>query len=213
MSGHRAGDAVDGRRVVLWRHGETAWNAQDRFQGTTDVELTAGGLAQARASARTLASYGPDTIIASDLKRAAATAAELAAFLGVPVTHDEGLREAYAGQWQGLTFHEIRENFSEEYAKWRRGESVRRGGGELDTEVAARAGRVVRRHVEELCDGGTLVVVTHGGTIRALTGSLLGLDPSWWMSLHGLGNCGWRVLNVSGGRWRLDGSEPAILES
>ena len=207
-----AGDAVGARRVVLWRHGQTAWNAQDRFQGTTDVELTAEGFAQARASARTLDSFSPDAIVASDLKRAAATAAELAALVGLRVAHDEGLREAYAGRWQGLTFHQIRADFAEEYAAWKRGESVRRGGGELDSEVAARAVRVVRRHLAGLDDGGTLVVVTHGGTIRALTGCLLGLDPARWMSLPGLANCAWRVLRVSGDRWSLDDAAPVVCE-
>ncbi|EPH41945.1 putative phosphoglycerate mutase GpmB [Streptomyces aurantiacus JA 4570] len=64
-----------GCRIILWRHGQTAWNLERRFQGTTDIELTDEGLAQARRAARLLASLKPDAIIASDLRRAAATAA------------------------------------------------------------------------------------------------------------------------------------------
>lgn len=96
-----------GRRVILWRHGQTAWNVERRFQGTTDVELTETGVAQARRAARLLASLQPDAIVSSDLSRAANTAAELVALTGLQVTHDEALRETYAGLWQGLTHDEI----------------------------------------------------------------------------------------------------------
>ncbi len=174
-----------------------------RFQGTTDVELTETGIAQARRAARLLAGLKPDAIIASDLKRAARTAAELAALTGLDVTLDEALRETYAGVWQGLTHEEIIERHGEQYAAWKRGEPVRRGGGELETEVADRAAPVVLRHVEKLPEDGTLVVVSHGGTIRTTIGRLIGLDPHHWESLGGLTNCCWSVLGESVRGWRL----------
>ncbi|GAA2440672.1 histidine phosphatase family protein [Streptomyces macrosporus] len=192
-----------GRRIVLWRHGQTAWNLERRFQGTTDIELTEAGVAQARRAARQLAALGPDAIIASDLKRAVDTAAELAAVTGLEVTYDEGLRETYAGVWQGLTHEEIMERHGEEYAAWKRGEPVRRGGGELETEVADRAAPVVERSAEKLPDGGVLVVVSHGGTIRTTIGRLLGLEPRSWEALGGLSNCCWSVLGEGARGWRL----------
>ncbi|MFD1656914.1 histidine phosphatase family protein [Streptomyces caeni] len=192
-----------GRRLILWRHGQTMWNVERRFQGSTDVELTEAGLAQARRSARLLASLEPDAIVASDLRRAAATAAELAALTGLHVTHDESLRETYAGVWQGLTHEEIIARYGEEYAAWKRGEPVRRGGGELETEVADRAAPVVLRHAEKLPDGGTLVVVSHGGTIRTTIGRLIGLEARHWESLGGLSNCSWSVLGEGVRGWRL----------
>ncbi len=188
---------------MLWRHGQTAWNLERRFQGTTDIELTETGVAQARRAARQLAALGPDAIIASDLRRAVDTAAELAAVTGLQVTYDEGLRETYAGVWQGLTHEEIMERHGEEYAAWKRGEPVRRGGGELETEVADRAAPVVERNVEKLPDGGVLVVVSHGGTIRTTIGRLLGLEPSSWEALGGLTNCCWSVLGEGARGWRL----------
>lgn len=192
-----------GRRIILWRHGQTSWNVERRFQGTTDVELTAAGVAQARRAARLLAGLGPDAIIASDLRRAVDTAAELAALTGLEVTLDEGLRETYAGVWQGLTHDEIIARYGEEYAAWKRGEPVRRGGGELETEVADRAAPVVLGHVEKLPGDGTLVVVSHGGTIRTTIGRLLGLEPHNWESLGGLTNCCWSVLGEGARGWRL----------
>ncbi|MCT2590412.1 histidine phosphatase family protein [Streptomyces sp. N2-109] len=192
-----------GRKVVLWRHGQTSWNLERRFQGSTDIPLTDDGVAQARRSARLLASLRPDAIIASDLRRTVATAAELAALTGLTVTHDENLRETYAGAWQGLTHEEILAAFGEQYAAWKRGELVRRGGGELETEVADRAAPVIERSVEKLPDEGTLVVVSHGGTIRTSIGRMLGLQPSTWEALGGLSNCCWSVLGESLRGWRL----------
>ncbi|MGW1889072.1 histidine phosphatase family protein [Streptomyces sp. NPDC002004] len=188
---------------MLWRHGQTAWNLERRFQGSTDIELTQTGVTQARRAARLLASLKPDAIVASDLKRAAATARELASVTGLGVTHDEALRETYAGVWQGLTHDEIIERYGDQYAAWKRGEPVRRGGGELETEVADRAAPVVRRHLEKLPDEGTLVVVSHGGTIRTTIGRMLGLDPHHWESLGGLSNCCWSVLGQGARGWRL----------
>ncbi|MFF3750285.1 histidine phosphatase family protein [Streptomyces sp. NPDC002018] len=200
MNGSKGGR---GRRVVLWRHGQTAWNVERRFQGSTDIELAATGVAQARRSARLLASLKPDAIISSDLQRAAATAAELAAITRLDVSYDASLRETFAGAWQGLTHEEIVERFGEQYAAWKRGEAVRRGGGELETEVADRAAPVVLHHAEKLPDNGTLVVVSHGGTIRTTIGRLLGLEAHHWEGLGGLSNCCWSVLGEGARGWRL----------
>jgi probable phosphoglycerate mutase len=198
-----AGKPGRGRRVILWRHGQTAWNVERRFQGSTDVELTETGIAQARRAAGLLVHLRPDAIVASDLSRAAATAAELSVCTGLEVTLEEGLRETYAGVWQGLTHEEIIARYGDEYAAWKRGEPVRRGGGELETEVADRAAPVVLRHAEKLPEDGTLVVVSHGGTIRTTIGRLLGLEPHSWESLGGLTNCCWSVLGEGARGWRL----------
>ncbi|WP_405692125.1 histidine phosphatase family protein [Streptomyces sp. NBC_00057] len=192
-----------GRRIVLWRHGQTAWNLEHRFQGSTDIALTEAGVGQAQRAARLLASLKPAAIVASDLQRAAATAAELAAITGLEVAHDAGLRETYAGAWQGLTHEEIVELYGEQYAAWKRGEPVRRGGGELETEVADRAAPVVLGNAEKLPDSGTLVVVSHGGTIRTTIGRLLGLEAHHWEGLGGLSNCCWSVLGEGARGWRL----------
>ncbi|MER8235970.1 histidine phosphatase family protein [Streptomyces sp. NPDC101490] len=192
-----------GRRIVLWRHGQTSWNLERRFQGSTDIELTETGVAQARRAARLLAALEPDAIVASDLKRAAATAAELATLTGHSVAHYSALRETYAGEWQGLTHDEIVTRYGDQYAAWKRGEPVRRGGGELESEVADRAAPVVLDHADKLPRDGTLVVVSHGGTIRTTIGRLLGLEARHWESLGGLSNCCWSVLGEGARGWRL----------
>ena len=195
--------AESGRRIVLWRHGQTAWNLEQRFQGTTDIPLTEVGVAQARRAARMLAALAPDRVITSDLQRAVATAAELTGLTGQTATRYEGLRETYAGEWQGLTHEEILARYGEQYTAWKRGEPVRRGGGELETEVADRAAPVVLAEADKLPANGLLVVVSHGGTIRTTIGRLLGLDPRSWESLGGLSNCCWSVLGEGARGWRL----------
>ncbi|MFE4972805.1 histidine phosphatase family protein [Kitasatospora sp. NPDC056651] len=193
-----------GPRIVFWRHGQTSWNLESRFQGTTDIELTGQGVLQAQRAARLLSGLRPDLLISSDLQRARRTAAELAEVTGLDVQHHEGLRETYAGSWQGLTNAEIRERFPEEHEAWAAGEPVRRGGGgELATEVADRSVPVVLEAVAKLPEDGTLVVVSHGGTIRTMLGRLLDLEPSRWERFGGLSNCCWSVLGHGARGWRL----------
>ena len=188
----------------MWRHGRTQWNLERRFQGQTDVPLDEDGRAQAERSARLLAALEPDLIVSSDLQRAADTAQELARIAGLPVSYEPGLRETYGGRWQGLTIEEIDERYPHEVAAWRRGEQIRRGGGELEAEVADRMVEVIERRLDDLPDkDGTLVVVTHGGAARVAIGRLLGLGPSTWWVLGPLSNCCWTVLGENQRGWRL----------
>jgi len=211
------------RRIVLWRHGRTAWNSQMRFQGQTDIPLDDTGREQARWAAARLAALAPEAIIASDLQRAADTAAVLSSVTGVPVQLDPGLRETYAGAWQGRTATELAETDGEVYAAWLRGEpDVRPGGGETRWEVAARTSEALKRGLAGVGPGGTLVAVTHGGAARTAVAMLLALPVECWGVLGGLSNCCWSVLledvRRGPGAWRLEehnaGSlpEPVLTE-
>ncbi|MBI1378621.1 MAG: histidine phosphatase family protein [Frankiales bacterium] len=195
---------MSSRRVILWRHGRTAWNSEMRFQGGTDVPLDDVGVAQAERAARDLATLRPDRIVASDLERARATAQALADLVGLEVSTDPAFRETYAGTWQGLLRHEIIALDPEVYAAWSAGADVRPGGGESRTEVAARVSDGVRRHAARLPEGGLLVIATHGGAARSGIGELLGLPVEHWAALGGLVNCAWSVLEeLPLGGWRL----------
>jgi probable phosphoglycerate mutase len=195
------------RVLVFWRHGRTAWNADRRFQGQTDIPLDETGMTQAARAAKALARLKPDHIVASDLQRARATAGELAALTGLPVRTDTDLRETFAGEWEGLTRDELEERFGSQLAEWGAGADVRPGGGETRVEVAERVVAAVDRALAGVAAGQTLVVATHGGSARAGIGALLGLPPEHWAALGVLANCAWSVLQENttgfGPGWRL----------
>jgi broad specificity phosphatase PhoE len=150
------------RRLVLWRHGRTEWNAAGRFQGQLDPPLDDEGRNQAARAAPHLVAAGlsPDdtVVVSSDLSRAAETAATLTALLGVPLILDERLREHGMGSWEGLTRDEVAARFPEQFADWISGRPVRGRGGEDPAEVAERA----LAALVDLPEAHTAVVVTHG---------------------------------------------------
>jgi probable phosphoglycerate mutase len=192
------------RRVVLLRHGRTAHNATGRIQGQLDVDLDDVGRAQALAVADALVEATPYAVVSSDLARAKDTAMPLADRSGVSLTLDPRLREISLGEWQGLTADEAEQRFPEEYAAWRRGEDVRRGGGETYLDAGRRAAECIGELVQGLPDGRTLIVVTHGGTARGALGVLLDLPVDGWWRLSPLGNTCWSVLAEGDRGWRLE---------
>ena len=197
----------DARRIVVWRHGRTPWNAEQRFQGQTDIPLDETGIAQAARAAKALARLRPVRIVSSDLQRARMTAEPLAELTGLPVHVDTRLRETFAAEWQGLTRPDLEERFGAELLAWSVGPDVRPGGGETRREVAVRMVDGIEQALIEVPVGETLVVTTHGGAARAAMGALLGLPADHWAALGVLANCAWSVLqeNVSGvgPPWRL----------
>jgi probable phosphoglycerate mutase len=192
-----------GRNVVVWRHGRTHWNSEHRFQGHSDIPLDELGLAQAERAARLLASMPPDVIICSDLARARQTVAPLLRLTGLSATYAAALRETNGGTWEGLLDVEILARDGDAYQAWKRGEDIAAGGGERRTETAARSVAAVEKALADVDDGQVLVVVTHGGTARAMLGRLLDLPVARWGALGGLANCSWSVLEETGWGWRL----------
>jgi glucosyl-3-phosphoglycerate phosphatase len=184
-------------RLVLWRHGQTQWNADGRFQGQSDIPLDAVGEHQAERAARLLAALRPDAIVSSDLGRAMATAAPLARLTGLSVTTDKDLRERYGGLWEGLSDTEIRTRWPAEHAAWTP------PGGETSAVVADRAGAALARIADGLAPGTLVVVVSHGAAIRLGAARLLGFPEDLWGAVGPLANCAWSVLGRRRTRWRL----------
>lgn len=192
--GTSTGSVLSARRVILWRHGRTAWNAERRFQGHSDIPLDSVGLAQAQQAAVMLATLNPTKIVSSDLERARVTAQALADRTGLEVIVDSQLRETFAGGWEGLGREELQSRFGDELAAWAAGSNLAPGGGERRSEVADRMTAAIDRALDDVPAGGTLVVVTHGGSARAAIGNMLGLPPDHWGIFGVLSNCAWCVL-------------------
>jgi glucosyl-3-phosphoglycerate phosphatase len=183
---------------VLWRHGQTSWNLEHRFQGQTDIPLDETGEAQAEYAARRLATLRPAAIFASDLSRAQQTAAALARLSGLGVTPDKDLRERFGGDWEGLTDDVIRERYPAERATWNPPH------GETTEAVAGRVSTALTRIAGTLEDGQLAVVVSHGAALRLGMTRLLGLEAAQLARVLGpLANCSWSVLSQAGDRWRL----------
>ncbi|HEX6195532.1 MAG TPA: histidine phosphatase family protein [Jiangellaceae bacterium] len=192
------------RRVVLWRHGRTEWNATGRFQGQIDVPLDAEGHRQALDAARRLAALEPDLLLSSDLQRTQQTAAALAKLTGLDVMLDERLRETYAGEWEGCTIEEIARRFPDQYAAWRAGDSrVRVGGGESREEVAERIAAGVTDAVAKIPDDGLAVLTSHGGASRLGIGKLIGMSQESYTSIGPLSNCSWSMMRKTEHGWIL----------
>lgn len=136
--------------------------------------------------------------MSSDLGRALSTAEALAQFTGGQVKVDQRLRETFGGEWEGLTFAEIEARYPDDISSWQRDEpGIRAGGGETRVEVAQRMVAAILDGVQQLPDGGTLVVATHGGATRVALAKLLGLPEHLWRTLSGLSNCHWSVVETS----------------
>jgi probable phosphoglycerate mutase len=190
-------------RLIVWRHGRTAWNQSGRIQGQFDTELDEVGLAQAAVVAPSLATLAPDLIVASDLSRATKTAQVLGELTGLSIALDPRLRERHFGQWQGLTADEIAQRYPDGYASWRRGEAQPDPSVEPLADLADRASTALRDIADRLGATGTAVVVTHGGAARVATGVLLGLPPALWHALAALGNCAVTDLRYRERGWTL----------
>jgi len=185
----------------LWlvRHGETDWNRERRFQGHADPPLNDTGREQARALAEELAGAGIAAVYTSDLARARETAQIVADRLGVEAVPLRELREIDVGEWQGLTWPEIGERFPEGVAAWRaRGHGWE--SGESYAELAERVVEALKRIAAEN-RGRRVLVVAHGGTVRATKASIDGVTVAESRTRSGpAANCEiFRIVARNGG--------------
>lgn len=163
-------------RLFLVRHGATVLSAEDRFAGSTDVELSDDGRKQAGSLAERLARESTAAVYASPMKRTIETATILAAPHGVTLQMADGLREIDHGRWEGLLRSEAEERFADEYAAWEADPfTFAPEGGESGLHVLARALPVIRDIVVKQANK-TILVVSHKATIRLLICSLLGVE-------------------------------------
>jgi phosphoserine phosphatase len=160
--------------ILLARHGESDWNRTKRWQGFADRPLTELGRQQAEALAERLERTELDAIYASDLRRARETAEVVARTRGLTVRTTPDLREVDVGSWSGLTRAEAEERFPDGYARWLNG-----GEGWEDGETYLQMSDRVIRAIHRIAgahDGGRVLVIAHGGSIRAVHAAALGID-------------------------------------
>ena len=167
---------IEPTRVLLLRHGETAWNVERRLQGHLDVALNEHGRWQARQLGHALRDEGLAAIYSSDLARTLDTAQAVSKVTGLPVQTDPALRERAFGRFEGLTFDEIEQGWPQDALRWRQREPhFCVGDGESLTTFSARCVAAVtscaRAH-----PGQAIAVVAHGGVLDCLYRAAAGMQ-------------------------------------
>ncbi len=184
------------------RHGETAWNAEGRVQGQTDVPLSPVGEAQALALVAPLAGERFAALYASDLARGRQTAAPAARALGLEARLDPALRERHYGKFETLTYAEARLLHPEDFARFRAKEPAYDfGSGESLLAFNARAlacvAAIAARHA-----GAQVLVFTHGGVLEMVHRHASGAGLSAARDFE-IPNAAINWIEVSAGAWRV----------
>lgn len=159
-------------RLILLRHGETRWNAEQRLQGQDNSELSERGIRQARQFTPYARALLPAQVVSSDLGRTRQTV-EIIGYPDAP--SDPRLRELDMGEWTGRTKHDLISKQPEDYAAWRAG-TFTPARGETWRSFRARVADGIRDWLRRT--EGDLLAVVHGGVVRAACDEFLGLPPS-----------------------------------
>ncbi|OCL26147.1 alpha-ribazole phosphatase [Orenia metallireducens] len=164
-----------GTKIILVRHGETEWNRQLRFQGSQDISLNDKGIEQAEKLAQRLSYEEIDVVYASDLGRAYQTAKAVAKEHNLEVHKLSELQEINFGQWEGLTYNQIQEEYQAEWVMWEENPALNGAPeGESLKDVQERS----VKGLEEILSGhsgNTILIVSHGGVIKVLISTLFGI--------------------------------------
>lgn len=173
-------------RLYLVRHGESVTNRTGKFAGQTDVPLTELGLRQAACVAKFFETIPLDALYSSDLTRAVDTLRPTAKQHDKPLHPEEGLREVFAGEWEGRSFEELPIRYPADFGVWQHDIGAARcTGGESMAEATSRADAALRR-IAQKYPHGTVAAATHGGIIRGLlslwtTGSTAAMQGIGWV--------------------------------
>ncbi len=190
------------RRLVLLRHGRTAWNDSGRAQGHADVPLDDVGQAQAKAVAPVLAALDPVALWSSDLARAAATAVAVGAECGLDPVLDPRLREFDVGPHRtGLTMVEYAASHPAEHAALVAGDVEAIPGRETTEVLLARFLPALSECADAIGEGETGVLVSHGAALRVGVPAFLGWGEAPGEGLGVLANCGWVELTHAASVW------------
>lgn len=190
------------KRFYLIRHGETDWNKHNMVQGSIDTELNKTGAEQARKVAERLKSEKIDIIFSSTLKRAYMTAKQIKSFHpDVPLKLTDKLNEINFGEWEGLSFNEIEERFSEQYKLWKDTpeKATFPGEGSLYNVMER-----VKSFFEDVLNMPyeNIVIVTHGGIIKLSIIYLLELPLDFYKKCW-FGNASLSIVDIKGNRRML----------
>lgn len=168
-------------KVYLIRHGETEWNAKGKYLGLTDIPLNNNGERQAKALSSFLSKERIDAVYSSALTRTIQTARIIAEPHELEVSKISELNEVDFGEWDGLTYFEIKERYSNLADDWlNKTSEVQITGGETWSHFKKRVVSGLRKILNEN-ENKNILIVSHGGPIKAIISEVLGLSlTSFW---------------------------------
>jgi alpha-ribazole phosphatase len=182
-------------RIFLVRHGESEFNNTRRFAGHVDIGLTETGLHQVEKLRDRLAGEKIDTVYCSDLKRARITAEIVTAGRDLKITECPELREISYGDIEGLTFTEIQQRYPVLADQIHRSDlTMAFPGGESFTDFVRRV-ESFKKRLANHADSESVLVAAHGGPLRTLMLSLLGLSQECWWQLR-IDNASLSILDI-----------------
>ena len=169
-------------QLVIFRHGQSVWNLENKFTGWVDVALTEKGIEEAKAAGQKLKGIIFNEGYASDLKRAQDTlkiALQVSGQPNIPITNNKALNERMYGDLQGLNKKETAEKFGDEQVHiWRRSYDIAPPNGESLKDTAARVIPYFEKEIApKLAAGKNIVIAAHGNSLRALIMHLEKLTP------------------------------------
>jgi len=191
-------------KLIIVRHGQTASNKEKRIQGHENTYLSDFGRIQAKLTGDQLKNEHIDAVYSSDLNRAYETAQAIAENHSLPIITDARFRECCFGEWEGKTVDEVMKQYPALFDAYRKDSINNRAPGgerleELQLRVAEAVNEIADRHTND-----AVLLVTHGGPVKALICYALGADLTAFRHL-GPDNCGISILiHSSDGRWYLD---------
>jgi broad specificity phosphatase PhoE len=190
-------------RILLIRHGETDWNATLKYQGHNTTPLNQQGREQAERVGKRLAAYPVAAIYTSDIVRAAETAQIIGEYVGMQPIVAAKMREIDVGKWEGLTPDDLYRQYPEHMAEFDRDPAnTVRLGGESYAQVQVRALEGLAEISAAHAQDDVVVVVSHGGTIRAMICDIIGLELRHFGRLW-LDNGSISEIRTHHGKWRL----------
>lgn len=169
--------------IILARHGETEWNAEEIFRGRVDVDLNETGIREAELLAEHLSYMTIAAVYSSPLKRALQTAEMIARHHDVKVEVSPQLIDLDYGEWQGLSHETVRDRYGQLYHEWLNSpQLVKMPAGESLRDVRRRAISLVEDITAKV--EGAIVLVSHRVIHKVLICALLALDSSHFWNIR-----------------------------
>ncbi len=188
-------------RFIMVRHGFSVANSEKIFAGHSDFPLTDIGKTQADMCAEALRDEKIDAIYSSDIGRAYDTAKPIAASHSLEIIIHKGLREIYAGEWEGLSFEELDEKYTKEFGLWKSDIGrARCTGGESPAELYERILFTLKSIASEN-EGKTVCIATHATPIRAVCAAAEGLEPEDMAKIKWTANASISLFEYDDGRF------------